>query len=136
MNLARLRRRPFLLLGLLVVLLLVAGGGLLLLVPGPHEHHINEVCFGMIRKGMTQAEVEEILGGPAGNCRSARKQPVAIDWWFPGQEKVASNQNWLADDYLIYVGFSSEGTVLVKLARPQDPPANDIFSIICRRLGL
>src|SRR5262249_33765325 len=65
---SRLRKRPGLLLGLLGVVLLLLGGGVLLWVILPH-HRISRASYEMIRQGMTQAEVEAVMGVPPGEYK-------------------------------------------------------------------
>jgi hypothetical protein len=63
---AWVRERPILILWLLGVLLLLAGGGMFLWVSG-HRHRINQESVAKIERGMTEQQVEEILGVPEGD---------------------------------------------------------------------
>jgi hypothetical protein len=57
----------------------LAAGGLLAagaLVLWPHTNRVTRENFGLIREGMSRAEVESILGGPPGDYRTVWTEEV------------------------------------------------------------
>jgi hypothetical protein len=68
-----------------VVIALVLSGGLVKLgvwIASRRGDHINELTFSQIKLGMTEYEVETILGGPPRNC-CAEDTDVIIMGWLP-----------------------------------------------------
>jgi hypothetical protein len=73
-------------------------------------------AFAAIREGMTQTEVEALLGGPAGN-RSTQQPEFCIS--MTEEEDHAFRyqlvtKEWINDDALIWVGFDEDGRVARK----------------------
>ncbi len=63
--------RKYLIAGLAVALLL---GGALFALLRPWHCPVNRAAFERIKEGMTRAEVEKILGGPAGDYRTDQER--------------------------------------------------------------
>src|SRR5262249_34589183 len=104
------RRRRWLL-GLLAVLVLAAG--LLLLWPRPSA--VTEENYGLIRLGMTLAEVETLLGGPAGHHRVLIKRIVQTrdDIDVPRLAEGPYRQ-WIDMRHMIGVQFDADDRVIGK----------------------
>src|SRR4051812_18243169 len=73
-------------------------------------HHITPERFEHIEVGMTQQEVETVLGGPAGDY-SWGAEP-----WVESSKtmelllcRVVRTQTWVGDDAAIEVGFDRQG---------------------------
>jgi hypothetical protein len=86
-----------LLIGLLAVALVLFGALLPLVLP--RHCPVNRGAFERIEEGMTQAEVEAILGGPPGDYRT---QPPA-----PSRATVRVWENWEGDEGTVFIWFSS-----------------------------
>lgn len=78
--------------------LLVVGGSAFLRLRSLSNSPINVENFNRIQEGMTQAEVEAILGGPPG---SYTKRPVV---WYAS--RITSY--WVGDKWIISIEWSSE----------------------------
>jgi hypothetical protein len=73
-------------------------------------------AFAAIREGMTQTEVEALLGGPAGN-RSTQQPEFCIAMTEEEDHAFRSQlitKEWINDDALIWVGFDGDGRVARK----------------------
>jgi len=114
------RKRLLLIFASLAAVLLAGYGSLRLTAP---RHRITEENFEAIQKGMTEEEVEAILGVPAGVYVSGArtgwyrlsegrgfslKGPVLI-WLFGGNEWVA--KEWVAKEISVVVWFHKDGRV-------------------------
>jgi hypothetical protein len=108
-----LRRRRLLLFGLPVALVLL-GLGILALWPRPSA--INPENDANIRDGMTRAEVEDLLGGPARN-ESGLPDNFINDAFVvtnplrPGGRPL-DEQRWASPGYLVVVLFDDSGRVV------------------------
>jgi hypothetical protein len=99
-----------LLLGFAAVLVLAAGW-LCFIWPTPHNHNINAEGFEQLSLGMTEKEVETVLGVPAGDYgfgdwkitgRGARN----LSFFSDGEEK-----DWIANLFTITICFDAQGRV-------------------------
>jgi hypothetical protein len=107
---------------------------------------INQVAFEHIRVGMTQAEVEAILGAPpgdyttthdvarsAGTVLSAEKMRRLFD-----VDSPCRAEDWWTDEVFIQVYFLPDGTVAAKEFAEYDPTKRPVLSRIqdwLERLG-
>jgi hypothetical protein len=113
----------------------IAAGGLVAFVAWlwlvPPHHHINRDSFEKIRRGMTQAQVEAILGVPPGDysfgakiAPQGRQRPLPIG---------VREEEWWADEEGVVVAFNEDRLVIECWrslgARP------DLLERIMRRLG-
>jgi hypothetical protein len=99
--------RKMLFAGLAVALVLV---GLVLPLVVPWHCPVNRVNSERIKEGMTQAEVETILGGPPGDYRTLPRKALFfmdVTSWPPG----LSVEMWVGDTGDVLVGFTAEGLV-------------------------
>lgn len=130
-SLAKRLRWPLLLLGLVAVLVGVVYW--LLLPAGP----IGPRAFHRIQLGMTEEEVEEVIGGPAGFYFQNQPPPKDIlQYYFPtsaiqkGQPYIKEDEyqtrNWYGNEFMITVTFDLDrrvtGVCLSECIFP--PPAN------------
>jgi hypothetical protein len=83
----------------LAVVLVLAGGMIALL--RPRHCPVIKAAFERIEKGMTQAEVHAILGGPAGDYRTRPNRPAI-------KVRAGSWSSWRLEDW-----EGDEGTVQV-----------------------
>jgi hypothetical protein len=84
------------------------------LAPAPHR--INRAGFEQIREGLTQAEVEAILGVPPGDYSTVDLRVAPADRYvFPPELRA---QEWLSDDGCVGIGFGPDGTVAAKHFTP------------------
>lgn len=129
-----MRRRVLLTLGLLA--LLFTGGVAVLWLTGP-GHRISKEGWAGIKQGMSRANVETVIGTPAGDYRkqqtTTRSLKTTRDYWGTAG---AHQLEWLADDGIIRVQFDANDTAIGAAYFPD--PANQIsFASKLRRwLGL
>jgi hypothetical protein len=74
------------------------------------RHRITEENFARIKEGMTEKEVESILGVPAGNYETKKRMPLPAHDLFvptvPCETKV-----WEGNGLVITIWFDAEGKV-------------------------
>jgi hypothetical protein len=97
-------------LALLGVALVLAGGTFPLLFPRPGR--VTEAAFERIEPGMTQAEVEAILGDPPGDYETGRRGLVLNLYGNGVLMEGGRLEQWGGDEGFIQVGFGEEDTVL------------------------
>jgi hypothetical protein len=107
-----------LLVGLLAVGLVLFGAVLSLVLPG--RCPVNRAAFERIKEGMTKAEVEAILSGPAGDYRTRPTQSGDfIEGWGEGMRWIAfgggTGYTWIGNEVLIEVHFDAGGVSGVML---------------------
>src|SRR5262249_15470800 len=76
-----------------------------LIRPGVPSHNINLATVERIQKGMTLAEVEAILGVPAGDYTTGPTTSHCNGWMGPGDKE------WAGDEGVIAVWFDREGKI-------------------------
>jgi hypothetical protein len=92
------------LVGFLAVSLVLVGAFVALV--GPRHCPVNRAACERIKEGMTQAEVEAILGGPSGDYRTRPYAPntlfpfIATSWRTPFVQ-----ERWLGDEGTIFVYY-------------------------------
>jgi hypothetical protein len=79
----------------------------LVMRPGAPEHLLDPAGYMKIRKGMTLAEVEAILG-PAGDYTTGPTTSVRDGWYGAGDKE------WITDNGAISVWFDSQGKIIDK----------------------
>jgi len=107
--------RPYLVLGLFVAVVGLAG------YPVWREHRalpvgINRAGYDRIKVGMTEAEVEAILGGPPGYYGKMLPPCGGSVHVFPS----VTVKNWDSDGPNIWVYFSPDGRVVDKRISPEN----------------
>ncbi|MCI0376235.1 MAG: hypothetical protein L0215_01380 [Gemmataceae bacterium] len=100
-----MKKRRLLWIAATLVLLLGAGYAVLWLT-GP-GHRINALSFERIQEGMTEKEVEEILGVPAGDYGTKAHPELTV---LP----LGDRKRWTSDDAQIVVDFDKRGLVVLK----------------------
>jgi hypothetical protein len=73
------------------------------------RHNISQAGFELIRAGMTEREVETILGGPAGDYTHGRVDPSEC---IPSGEWLLDGKEWVGNESIVTVAFDEEGKVL------------------------
>jgi hypothetical protein len=99
------KKRRFLWFGMVIGLVLAA---CFVLRPGVPKHNINLASFEKIKKGMTLAEVEAILGVAAGDYATEPTTSHCNGWWGPGDKE------WVGDEGVISVWFDPQGKIMDK----------------------
>jgi hypothetical protein len=91
-------------------LVLVLGGALLPIVL-PRPSPVTRAAFERIERGMTRAEVEDILGGPPGDYRTRPGARLLIDIRGGGSMPVPAYRSfatWEGDEGIIEVTFDRD----------------------------
>jgi hypothetical protein len=99
-----MRRRRWLLVGLVAVALL--GCGLFVWVVYP-KHRINRDSFEQIRSGMTEAEVEAVLGAAAGDYRTT----PTLEYF---STRLMPDRQWSCNECRVGVWLNPDGKVRKK----------------------
>jgi hypothetical protein len=105
-------------LGLVAVTVAVGSVGLVLLLLFARGERSTWDAYLAIRDGMTEPEVEALLGGPAGD-QSTYPGDFCIAMTAEEHEAFRSKlvtKEWVNDDALILVGFDQEGRVAQQFA--------------------
>ena len=79
---------------------------------------INQTNYERIRVGTTLAEVEAVLGGPAGNYASRPVGEISI----PPFEGSDRSESWLSDEHEILVRLDANDRVTAAYLFPTVPP--------------
>jgi hypothetical protein len=104
-------RRLFLLLGCLVAAAVVSWVALWLIVP---PDRVNREAFGRVRLGMTEAEVEEVLGRPAAEGAPGAVvmfEGVPESFVDPDSFPAGRRRQWLGREHAILVEWDERGRV-------------------------
>jgi hypothetical protein len=133
------KRRLLLLVAAALVLL---GGAGVALWPSPTKHHITAGTIGCIKEGMTQEEVEAIVGAPPGNYAGGRSfavylaGPSAPRWgqrWESTKVRGLADLHaaeWVGDEAAVEVWFAQDGRACVVVpgvvVRLKDPFVNKL----------
>jgi hypothetical protein len=99
------RKKKWLWFGIALIFLLVA---YLVLRPGMPKHNIDRAGYLEIDKGMTLAEVEAILGVPAGDYTTGPTTSFRNGWHGAGDKEWASHKG------VISVWFDPQGKIMDK----------------------
>jgi hypothetical protein len=114
------RRFTWWMLGLLLVLL-AAGFAWIVLPPGRPQIHVTAKAFMCVKDGMTEAEVEAIFGGPAGDYSTGRV--YFSEELFPMVLTRSHRvKTWKSDEACVYVEFHPEDYVIWKHLLFPSPP--------------
>jgi hypothetical protein len=105
----RMRKRLRWLVCLAVVLVLV---GVLVHLLFPSASPVTRVAFDRIQTGMTQAEVEAILGGPPGDYRTRPMDPIYEN--HRSTDPEIEPLQWWGDEGEVLLTVESRGVVLSK----------------------
>jgi outer membrane protein assembly factor BamE (lipoprotein component of BamABCDE complex) len=131
-------KRKLLLLGLsCFALVLLAWATFLAVCPLTPRHHIDRAGVGALREGMTEAEVVQVLGVPAGDYSSVRRvytvNPVTSV--FESAAPIAWKE-WIGDEAKVRIGFDPNGKVWsISHSRPYYGEAGP-FALLRRLLSL
>src|SRR6516162_3801725 len=96
------RKRRLLWFGLATGIVLVV---YLFMRPGVPKHNINLASLEKIENDMTLADVEAILGVPAGDYTSGPTSSHCDGWYGPGDKE------WAGDDGVISVWLDAQGRI-------------------------
>jgi hypothetical protein len=123
---------------------LVLFGALVALV-GPRQCLVSEAACNRIKVGMTQAEVEEILGGPPGDYKTRpRDDPELFDLTNTDKSVVFTEcKEWSGDEGRVFVRFSIgtwDGTpikhaVVQAMFEPAEPQPISLVGLALWRLN-
>jgi hypothetical protein len=124
-----------------VALMLLGGAGVAVWLRAP-RHHITAENVKRIKEGMTQQEVEAIVGAPAGNYAAGRSfavylaGPSAPRWgqrWESTKDRGLGDLHaaeWLGDEAAVEVWFAQDGRACVVVpgvvVRLKDPFVNKL----------
>ena len=120
---------------LLAVLLLWLGGRVYLVERGPIVR-FTEAQSNQIREGMTQVEVEQVLGMGPGDYRSRFAQHNSDPLMQTSSDEDSYTREWVSDEGLIAVDFTREGKVKCALFGTVAPARMTLFERIQMVLGL
>ncbi len=101
------RTRRLLLAGFILVLM--AWVGVLALRPWVPRHRITAEGVGELREGMTAAEVEQVLGVPAGDYSSRKRSYAGEPVTFIALYTDLDQKEWVGDEVRVNVGFGPDG---------------------------
>ncbi len=138
----------------LVLFFGLACGGLMLIRLLTPTHNITAEALKQLQEGMTQAEVESILGGPPGNYGrgeiigvSAASSGPSSTVRFPsvwsllpsssgGDDPDHETKEWLGDDVGVYVSFSPRGRAFSIVSQTLQRRAESLGAKLRRLLRL
>jgi hypothetical protein len=99
---------------------------------------LNGICwgnYGKIQQGMTQPQVEALLGVPPGDYAKALLSVRGSRYLYPGNgERGSRLEEWWSDTGVVRVLFGPDGTVADK--EFLDVEENSWFTNLMTRLGL
>jgi SmpA / OmlA family len=124
-------RRRLLLLALPVALVLLGVSGWAL---WPRPSAITRENFKKIEPGMTLAEVEAILGGPARSETWGAEAGWTYSWHsrlFVG-DGLDELYDWIGPEYAVQVGFHDGRVVAYRTGRLRGPTEETLLEHICR----
>jgi hypothetical protein len=125
--------RKWLILGTVGTVLLVAGVIVALLLPRP-ESPVNEAAAARVQPGLTEAEVEAVLGGPAGDYRVGSRAVTFEVGLAPPPGHVL--KTWRGDDGLVLIQFGPDGRVAAVSFVPTPPLSNSFLDRLLEIFGL
>ena len=121
------------------LVLLVVAGLLWFFPPTPPRHNINADGYHKIELGMTEQEVESVLGVPAGDYGPGKGEILDDGVFTVTSYSIITDPNgnkWLADSFAITVCFDDGGLVSGKGTDEVYRPYDSTFEMLCQRLGL
>jgi hypothetical protein len=107
-------------------------------------HRINRESYDFLRGGMTEEEVEEILGVPAGNYNTVHVSefPCLSGLQLP-KPKVCGQitavtvwKEWKGNDAIVEIGFDSGGKLIFGFYRPVFRPDESFLEKLHRWFSL
>lgn len=139
-------RRRLLLMVLGIALLTLLGAGLLACLTN-RGHRISRESYNQIKAGMTEQELEGLLGGPAGDYTNGRYQvgyiaePCSLcdEALYAEISEIRSSRDWTGFQGLVSVGLNERGRVVEKRyfpVCPVDPVGETLLARFRRWLGL
>jgi hypothetical protein len=90
----------------------------------PPSHQITRERISQLQRGMSQAEVEALLGVPPGNYCSTRNVELIYPRRWPLVDVPCRGEKWISDEAGVTVYFDDAGTVVYEQV---------IFVVIRRR---
>jgi hypothetical protein len=121
------RRKRLLVLALPVVLVLLAVGAW---ATSPEPSAISLENAAQIRAGMTVAQVETFLGGPA------RDEVPELSHMRRMIQSVRPDLEWCSDQVSVWVHLDADGRVKESRAIPAPPGSRDVLTFLRRWLRL
>ncbi|MCI0742907.1 MAG: outer membrane protein assembly factor BamE [Gemmataceae bacterium] len=126
-----MKKRRCLWIVVVLVLLLGAGYGVLWLTAGP-RHRINKESFERIQEGMTEEEVESIIGVPAGDYTTG---PVVVRLMLISFMSPQC-KSWKSNVGQIVVDFDSRGLITWKRYMDVTPVEESLWDKLRRWLRI
>ena len=99
----------------------------------PPAHHINGASIDQIQPGMSESEVEKMLGGPAGDYSGGRTVVGVLDI---SVSVGGSFKEWVAEEFAIGVSFDEHGKVVYATPLHVVPTGASFFERLRRQLGI
>jgi hypothetical protein len=103
------------------------------------SHRITKDGYGDLRLGMTEQEVIEVLGVPAGDYGPGQGEIVETGAFTIASHMIRRDpkgKRWLAGDFAITVCFDAEGRVTGLGTDSVYRPYETITEMLCQKVGL
>ncbi len=91
------------------IVVLMAWGSFLAFRPFAPRHRIDREGVRELREGMSEAEVEQVLGVPAGDYSSRKRSYAGEDVTFVALYTDLDQKEWVGDEVRVSVGFGPDG---------------------------
>jgi hypothetical protein len=130
------KRRLLSVAGLLALFLVAGCLAYVFSLPKPNRN-ITTATYAQIQMGMSEAEVEKILGGPAGDYLTA-PEPHDSDFELFAKrftDLSSNHKRWKADELCVFLDFDEDGLVRVKHCLHSTPRPANIFQTLRRLLA-
>ena len=126
------RKRVLLIFGCLAGVLLAAyATGLF-----PRWHRITNENIGAIRDGMTEREVEAILGAPAGDYSSGTSELALMARRMDRESWNSGAKIWVSDEAGIYIRFDERGKAVIRMSSSGGRATESFFTKLRHWLGM
>jgi hypothetical protein len=122
-----------------VVLVLLLASAAWFCWPAVPRHNINQEGFAQLRCGMTEPEVERVLGVPAGDYGPGKGELLDYGVFTMTSLEIRTAPNrrtWLAGSFAITVCFSDEGRVWGFMNDDAHRPYDTPLEMVSQALGL
>ena len=129
------KRRLLWVVGLLLIIFVVGCFAYVLSLPRPNRN-ITPANYAQIQLGMSEVEVESILGGPAGDYLTAPEPPDSDFQLFAKRftDLSSRHKRWKGDELCVFLDFGADGSVTVKHCLHSSPRPANVFQKLRRLL--